>query len=61
MVRVSKIKDNTGMRTSSTTATSEDVIKINGAVEAQATVGEYVNPMALVITRSVEDRDLRYD
>jgi hypothetical protein len=59
VVWISKIKDNARVRTSSTTITSEDVFEVDGSVEAQATVWEDVNPMALVVTRGVENRDLR--
>lgn len=58
MIGISKIKDNTRMRSSTTTACGEDILKINRSVEAQATIRKYINPMTLIITRSVEDRNL---
>ena len=46
------------MRASSTAILGEDGLKIDGAVEAQSTVGQDVNPVRLVVTRCIEDRDL---
>ena len=59
VVRVSKIENNARMRTSSTTIMRKDVFEVDSAVEAQAAVGEDVNPMAFIVTWCVEDRDLR--
>lgn len=36
----------------------EDALEVDGAVEAQATVLEDINPVALVVARSVDNRDL---
>jgi hypothetical protein len=48
------------MRSSTTPVLGEDVLEINCAVEAKTAVGEDVNPVALVVARSVDDGDLRY-
>jgi hypothetical protein len=58
MIWVGKIKDDTRMRPGTTTTTSKDILKVNSTVEAQATIGKNINPMTLVVTRCVEDRDL---
>ena len=54
----SQVINNRGMWTSSTAILGEDGLKIDGAVEAQSTVGQDVNPVGLVVTRCVEDGDL---
>lgn len=46
------------MRTSATASSGKDVIKINSSVEAQRTIIIDINPVALVVTRSVQHRDL---
>jgi hypothetical protein len=46
------------MRPRTTTIPGENSIEINGAVEAQAAVGEDVDPVAFVVTGGVEDGDL---
>lgn len=41
-----------------TASASENALKVNSAVEAESTVVENVDPVDLVVTRSVEHRDL---
>lgn len=43
---------------SATASAGEDGLKVNSAVEAEGAVVEDVNPVDLVVTRGVEDRDL---
>jgi hypothetical protein len=46
------------MGTSTTTVPGEDRLKINGSVEAEATIWKDINPMALVVARSIQNGDL---
>ena len=46
------------MRSGTTTAVGEDLLKVDRSVEAERAVVKDVDPVALVITRSVEDRDV---
>jgi hypothetical protein len=57
VLRVSKIIDDTAVRTGTTTR-FEDALKVNGAVEVQGSIVKDINPVRLVVTRSVDDRDL---
>lgn len=43
---------------STTTSLGENVLKVNGAVEAERAIGQDVNPVTLVVARGVEDGDL---
>lgn len=57
---ISQIEDDGAVRTSTTTAVSKNVLKVNGSVETQRTVLVDIDPMALVITRGVENGDLQH-
>lgn len=58
--RISQIKDDARVRASAAAVLGEDGLEVNSAVEAESTVGQDVNPVGLVVTGSVQDRDLRY-
>lgn len=59
--RVRQVENDRRMRPGTTTITSEDILKVNSSVEAQTTVRQDINPMTLVVSRSVQDRDLALD
>lgn len=42
----------------STATGLKDTLKVNGAVEAQAAIIEDINPVSLVVSRSVDDGNL---
>jgi hypothetical protein len=46
------------VRTSSTSTLSEDGVEIDGAVEVQSAIRKNIDPMAFVVSRSIEDRNL---
>lgn len=46
------------MGSRSTTALGENILKINRSVEAQPAIRKDINPVTLVITRRVENRNL---
>jgi hypothetical protein len=52
---VSQVKDDGRVRPGTTTVGGEDGFKVNRTVEAESTVGENVNPVALVITGCVDN------
>ena len=52
-------KPHTGIWTyGTTTAAGEDVVEVDGAVEGERAIRKDVNPVSLVVSRSVEDGDL---
>lgn len=55
---VSKVKDDSTVRSGTTAGLGKDVLKVNGAVEAEGAIIVDVNPVALVVTGSVDDGDL---
>lgn len=55
---VSKVKDDSTVRSGTTAGLGEDVLKVNRAVEAERAVLVDVDPVALVVTGSVDDGDL---
>ncbi len=59
VVRVGEIVDDRRMRPSATARPGEDGFKVDGAIEMQAAVWEDIDPVSLVVTRCIEDRDLR--
>jgi hypothetical protein len=59
VLRISEIKDDSTMRSCTTTSLGKDLLKVNGTVEAKRSVIVDVNPVTLVISRSVDDRDLQ--
>jgi hypothetical protein len=46
------------VRAGATSALGEDGLKVDGSVEAEGAIVKDVNPMGLVVTRGVENRDL---
>jgi len=46
------------MRSRTTTSLGKDLLKVNGAVKAKRSIIIDVNPVTLVIGRSVDNRDL---
>ncbi len=58
MSRISQIKDHRRVRASTSTVLSEDLLEVDSAVKAKGAVRKDVNPMTLVVARSVEDGDL---
>lgn len=46
------------MRSGTTAGLGEDVLKVNGAVEAERTIIVDVDPVALVVTGGVDNGDL---
>lgn len=58
---VSEVKDDNTVRSGTATGLGEDVLKVNRAVEAEGAVVVDVDPVALVITRCVDDGDLQKD
>lgn len=59
VLRISEIKDDSTVRSRTTTSLGKDLLKVNGAVEAKRSVIVDVNPVTLVISRSVDNRDLQ--
>jgi hypothetical protein len=55
---VSEVKDDGAVRSGTTAGLGEDVLKVNRAVEAEGAVLVDVDPVTLVVTRSVDDGDL---
>lgn len=49
------------MRASTTPVLGEDGVEVNGSVEAKPTIGQDIDPMALIITRRVYNRDLKHE
>lgn len=60
MSRISQIKDDARVRASAAAVLGEDGLEVNSAIEAESAVGQDVNPVGLVVTGSVQDRDLGY-
>lgn len=58
VLRISQVKDDGTVRSGTTTVAGEDVIEVNGAVEAQGTIVVDVNPVTLVVSGSIEDGNL---
>ena len=50
-----------GVRTGTATRSREDLLKVNRSVEAEASIGKDVDPVALVVPGRVQDGDLRED
>lgn len=46
------------MRSGTAPVPREDGLEINSPIEVQRAIGEDVNPMAFVVARCVQDRDL---
>lgn len=59
VLRISEIKYDNTVRSGTTSGLGKDLLKVNGAVEAKRSIIVDVNPVTLVITRSVDDRDLK--
>jgi hypothetical protein len=55
---IRQVIDDGRVRAGTTSGRSEDGLEVHGAVERQPTVGQDVNPVTLVVTGGVEDRDL---
>lgn len=58
VLRVSQVEDDRAVRTGTTAAFSEDVLKVDRPVEGEGAIVVDVNPVNLVVTRGVEDGDL---
>lgn len=58
VLRVGQVKDNTAVGTGTTTANGEDVLKVDGAVEAKRAILKDVNPVTLVVSGGVKHGDL---
>ncbi len=58
VVRIRQVKDDGRVRTGASSRGGKDLLEVDSAVEAETAVREDINPMALVIARSVQDRDL---
>ena len=56
--RIRQIKDDGRVRPSTTPRAAEDLLEVDSSVEAKRTVRQDVNPVTLIVARSVEDRDL---
>jgi hypothetical protein len=52
------LRSGNGLTYSTATALGEDVVEVNATVEAERTVVENIDPVALVVTRGVEDADV---
>lgn len=59
VLRISEIKDDNTVRSRTTTSLGKDLLKVNGAVEAKRSIIVDVNPVTLVVTRGIDDRDLQ--
>jgi len=55
---ISQVEDDGRVRASTTAVAGEDALEIDGPVEAEAAVVEDIDPVRLVVARSVEDGDL---
>lgn len=55
---IGEVENDGRMRPSTTTVAGEDALEIDCPVEAEASVGKDVNPVALVVSRGVDNRDL---
>lgn len=58
VLRISEIKDDSTVWSRTATGLGKDLLKVNGAVEAKRSIIVDVNPVTLVITRSIDNRDL---
>ena len=59
MGRVRQVVDDRRVGTGAASVTGEDGIEVDGSVEAEASVGQDIDPVTLVIPGCIEDGDLR--